>query len=134
MKQDFAVAYRIVLDHRRFREAVGLQVQLCTLAVVTLVKIDVEDTTVQYVCFGEAGIGFLYCIHYFEPVCHAVRQKETDKEFFFVIGCLLVHAAKVYIPHQSCIIYAKSSVYITHAFHGRFYLRRYVAPNTTKSD
>lgn len=89
MEQDFAVAYRIVLYDRRIRKTVGLQAQLFTLTVITLIKIDVENVTVQYVCFCDACIGRLYCIHYFEPVYHTIRKKETNKELFVVIGCLL---------------------------------------------
>ena len=46
VKQDLAVAYRIVLDYCRFRETVWPQSHLFTTAVVSLIQIDVENSTI----------------------------------------------------------------------------------------
>ena len=72
----------------------------------TRVKITL-DAIVQYVCFCDACIGLFYCTHYFEPVYHPIRKKETDKKFIVVIGCLLCHATKMHFFLSSCMVYAK---------------------------
>lgn len=78
MEQDFAVAYRVILDDGGFRKAVGLQTQLFAFTVVTLVKVDVGDTAVEGVRPSLAGIGLLHDVDYFKPACHFFREEEAD--------------------------------------------------------
>ena len=78
MQDHLATAGRIVVDDAFLSKAISYEAKLLALAVVTLVKVDVQDLGVKYIQFmGWLIIVCLFHAYDIEPVENAFGKEET---------------------------------------------------------
>lgn len=80
MQDHLATTGRIVVDDTFLSKAISYEAKFLALAVVTLVKVDVQNLGVKYVQF----MGWLIIVCFFhaydiEPVEYAFRKEKTDQ-------------------------------------------------------
>ena len=95
MQDHLAAAGRIVVDDAFLSKAISYEAQFFALAVVTLVKVDVQDLGVKYVqLMGWLVIVSLFHAYNIEPVENAFRKEETGQHGVSLQFTICVHECK----------------------------------------
>lgn len=103
MKGDLVFTHRKVIENTRLGKTIGFQVVPTSLAKVTFVKIDMENTNFSTSLIVFTGTLFFY-FGYFKGVKHPVGKHITNEYLVIKLGSLSCHAAKIQIYFSSCIV------------------------------
>lgn len=103
MKSDLMLADRKVIENTRLGETIGFQVVPTSLAKITFVKIDVENTNFSTCLIVFTSTLFFY-IGYFKGVKHPVGKHITNEYLVIKLRSLSCHAAKIQLYLSSCIV------------------------------